>query len=348
MPLSDLNAQFRQAIQSPPNAQEVKALAQKCAAAGRKPTQADRVKLAAALAHTAFLAPDETGVIYDALAEGWRGSPVKAEPIATLDRAPEPPADGLWDAYWSVVEDAAAGKLDAIAITVRTVELGGMSPEKTVERVAEMSYLYPGIAESVSAEMPRMVTMETLNATPEGSLGQEFRSVIVDNEFDLEVLDRNAIGLAALPHPLDYLNTRILQAHDLWHITAGYETTSLHEIALSAFQMSQFGHNYSAQFLSVVASVGSQAPGYGYQILMDSITSAWVHGRETPPLMAVDWEAEWHKPVAQVRTEQGISAYNRPYRADIFERAGPLVKVIGSIKGFFGMFTKLFRRTRAA
>jgi hypothetical protein len=92
--------------------------------------------------------------------------------------------------------------------------------------------------------------------------------LIVDNAFDLEVLYRAELGLRALPKPLDCLNARILQAHDLWHILAGYEATALHEIAISGFQMGQFGHNYSAMFLAVVATVATAGEPAGAPIFL--------------------------------------------------------------------------------
>ena len=74
-------------------------------------------------------------------------------------------------------------------------------------------------------------------------------------------VSREALSLASLPPALRYLNTRILQMHDIWHLAGGFKTTALHEIAISAFQQAQFGHGYSAMFLAVVtaASVPSVA-----------------------------------------------------------------------------------------
>lgn len=127
---------------------------------------------------------------------------------------------------------------------------------------------------------------------------------MVDNGFDLEVLDRGALGLAELPPPLDYLNVRILQCHDIWHAVAGYETTGLHEVAISGFQMGQFGHLYSSLFLGVVLTkVAFTQPFEGFGFLLDTILSAYRHGRESPPLLGVDWESIWDRPVDAIRVE---------------------------------------------
>ena len=338
MSRAHLQSEFRALADDPIEIDQVRALAVALKSAGRKAASTDRIQLTANLAHAAFLAPDRVAETYDAVSEVWLGKAIGAPPIATLEQAPEPTPPDLWDQFWSVVEDAADGKLDALAITERTAALGGAMPDAFVARVAAMSHTYPGVTEAAGAEMPGKIQLDTLAEQPSGSIGAEFHQLIVENKFDLEVLDRSEIGLAALPPPLAYLNTRILQAHDLWHITAGYETTALHEIALSAFQMAQFGHNYSAQFLAVVAAVGAISPATGYKILMDTVTTSWVHGRETYPMMLIPWEQVWHKSADEIRVQYEIAEYQRPYRADLIERTAPIAALLQKLNRFFARF----------
>ncbi|MEM9938777.1 MAG: Coq4 family protein [Pseudomonadota bacterium] len=313
---------------------------------GRKASAADRAELAAYLAHAAFLAPDRTAETYDAVSSAWLTRNLEAAPIEVLDQPPEPAPSHLWEAFWSVVEDAADGKLDALGITQRTAALGGDMPARFVQRVAEMSFTYPGTSQAAAGDLPAKINLETLARQPDGSLGETFYRLIVDNKFDLEVLDRAEIGLADLPAPLDYLNTRILQAHDLWHITAGYETTALHEIALSAFQMAQFGHNYSAQFLAIVAAVGAISPPAGYGVLMDTVTTAWAHGRETRPMMLIPWEEVWHKSADNIRAEFGITEYKRPHPANLIEKTAPIAAILKHVSRLLRLFSP--RRSKAA
>jgi len=58
----------------------------------------------------------------------------------------------------------------------------------------------------------------------------------------------------------------------------------------------------------------------GGPLLLDTILSAWAHGRRTPPLLGVDWEAVWDRPTAEVRRRLGVSAYVSPWPADLFEQ----------------------------
>jgi len=133
------------------------------------------------------------------------------------------------------------------------------------------------------------------------------------------VLDRDALGLDGLPAPLGYLNARILQCHDLWHIVGGYQTTALHEVAVSAFQAAQFGHGYSAFFLAVVAARAVDEPGF-FSLIMEVILSAWRHGRETTPLIGVDWPSVWAGTIDEVRARLGVEPFASPHPADLFEQ----------------------------
>lgn len=344
MDRKSVETEFRARVEAPIDLALITDLTKRLKSAGRKASAADRVQMGAYLAHAAFLAPDKVAGVYDAVSEAWLGKAIKADPIDALERDSEPSPPLLWDKFWSIVEDGADGKLDALSVTERTAALGREMPDTFVTRLVAMSHTYPGVTEAASAAFPEKIELATLAKQPAGSIGAEFHQLIVDNKFDLEVLDRSEIGITALPHPLDYLNTRILQSHDLWHITAGYETTSLHEIALSAFQMAQFGHNYSAQFLSTVAAASAMSPAAGYKIMMDTVTTAWVHGRETYPMMLIPWEAVWHKSADEIRADFDIREYKRPYRADLIERTAPITSLLRK----FSAFTALFKRKQPA
>ena len=179
---------------------------------------------------------------------------------------------------------------------------------------------YPGVPVAVAQGYPKPFTLDVLARCPSDSLGGVFHALIVDNGFDLEVLDRQSLGLDKLPPPLDYLNARILQCHDLWHIVGGYQTTALHEVAISAFQLAQFGHQYSAMFLGMVLTRLAFERPEGQAIMLPVILTAWTHGRRTPPLLGVNWEAVWTRPLAEVRAKLGVTPYVSPFPADLFEQ----------------------------
>ena len=281
---------------------------------------ADGLKSLAALwLHTAAAAPERVAGIYDAAAEGWLGAPVGGRSARLADAPPEPIPAVFWQGLWGLLDEP-PGKLTAPNVTTRTAALAGEVSPNIQGRVAQAAMAYPGVPAAVAQGMPRRFTLEALARGPAGSLAATFHSLIVDNGFDLEVLDRDGLGLDKLPAPLGYLNARILQCHDLWHIVGGYQTTALHEVAISGFQLGQFGHHYSAMFLGMVLTRVAFERPEGGPLLLDTILSAWAHGRRTPPLLGVDWEAVWDRPTAEVRRRLGVSAYVSPWPADLFEQ----------------------------
>ena len=70
--------QFEREVTVAPDVAEVKRLAAEAKASNGTSSHELRTKLAARLAHAAFMAPDRVGEIYDALAEGWMGAPVRS------------------------------------------------------------------------------------------------------------------------------------------------------------------------------------------------------------------------------------------------------------------------------
>jgi ubiquinone biosynthesis protein Coq4 len=296
----------------------IEAVARRLRAAGAAPSDEDRLQFAARLAHAAFVAPGSVAATYDAAARGWFGQAVSGPAIA-LDDAAVPQPSSLWAAFWTLLADLEAGTALA-EITPRTAALGGQFSPDYRPLAARAALTYPGVAAAAAGGYPPKMTLEALARCPHGSLGHEFYRLIVDNGFDLEVLDREALGLAELTPPLDYLNARILQCHDLWHIVGGYQTTGLHEVAISGFQLAQFGHGYSAMFLAVVVAGGLARAPEALGLILDTILGAWVHGRRTPPLIGIPWEEVWGLPTAAIRARFGIEAYASPYPADLFEQ----------------------------
>ncbi|HEY2358983.1 MAG TPA: Coq4 family protein [Phenylobacterium sp.] len=283
------------------------------------PQPQDLRALAALWLHAAAAAPETAPGVYDAVAEGYLGEPAGGAPIAVeTAAAPEAIPPAFWAALWELLDEPRGQ--GALNVTTRTAALSGLVAPSLHGRVGKAALAYPGVPEAVAQGYPRRFELEALAGCPRESLGGDFHALIVTNGFDLEVLDREALGLAQLPAPLDYLNARILQCHDLWHIVGGYRTTALHEVAISGFQLGQFGHHYSSMFLAMVLTRVAFERPEGGPIMLQTILSAWAHGRRTPALLGVDWPAVWDRPVDAVRARLGVSPYVSPFPADLFEQ----------------------------
>lgn len=280
-----------------------------------------RAVLCAGLLSAAFRHPGSIDALVDGLAEAWLGKPCDVDPVFATEPLPDLGntrfTTQFWEALWLLLDDSS--NLDALNLTARVAALGGTLDPTFGELAEQRSRRHPGAAEPQRRTPPAVISLATLAQAPAGSLAQELHSMLVDNGYDAEVLDRQALGLGQLPPGLRYLNTRILQMHDVWHLSAGYQTTSLHEIAISAFQLAQFGHNYSAMFLAVVVTVACTTRPEGLPILLQIISEAWRHGRSTPSFMAIDWEEEWYKPIGDIRAERGIRPFSSKLPANLFE-----------------------------
>ena len=272
--------------------------------------------IAGAMVWAAFSCPDAIEPTYDVIAAAWLGSGEFPDISTGLPQAPLEAS--FWDAFFSAVDDAEKG-YDAASLTARVAALGG-SVHPSFRQISEdCARRHPGAAAALTNPVPGRTDLDVLGACPDPSLGQTLYRMIVDQGYDLEVLDREALALSALPRSLRYLNTRILQMHDVWHLVAGYETTASHEIAISAFQLAQFGHNYSAMFLATITTVSCTLRPAGFGILMQLIAEGWRHGRETPPMMDIRWEAQWNRPIEEIRESHGIPVYQSVLPANLFE-----------------------------
>jgi len=275
-----------------------------------------RASVCGAMTWAGFSAPAASAPVFDAIANGVLGENLPVAP-ADVDSAPLP--DTFWEAYADVLVGPEAG-YDAGSITVAVAGLGA-STHDAFGRLAEAAALaHPGATRVTEKPIPELISLAELSTCPEASLGESLYRMLVDNNFDPEVLDREAIGLADLTPALRYLNTRILQMHDVWHLVAGYQTTSLHEIAISAFQLAQFGHNYSGMFLAMVATRSHLSGGMGFEVLIRTIAEAWLHGRQSPPFMDIDFEAHWQQSIEKLRAKFGITPYAGTYPPDLFEQ----------------------------
>jgi ubiquinone biosynthesis protein Coq4 len=271
--------------------------------------------LGALFARAGFIEPALILDAYDAAARGWFGEP---SPPMSLRGGSGAVSPDLWGPFWALLEDES--KMDAGTFTMRTAALGSFVDAGFPQRAGEASLAFPGVPEAVAQGWPPKFQLCDLAACPADSLGGQFYSLIVENKFDLEVLDRDVLGLSKLRPPLDYLNARALQCHDLWHIVGGYHTTALHEVAISGFQLSQFGHNYSAQFLAVVTTKAAILRPEAIGLLLEIILTGWRHGRETPSLLGVDWPGIWAMPTDTVRQRLGVAAYRSPAPPDLVEQ----------------------------
>jgi len=277
-----------------------------------------RDALCGSLAFVAYACPGATISTYDHIAAAWLSLPSKQEEPGKKYETCEIPED-FWSEFWSLVEGPEEG-YDATSITLKSAGLSSFVSRDYLDIAERVGGQHPKADSPTVKVVPNLIDLNALQKLPEGSLGRDLHSMWTENNFDPEVLDRDMIGLGGLPPALRYLNTRILQMHDVWHLVGGYETTALHEIAISAFQLAQFGHNYSSMFLAGITKIMNEGGPESFDLVMQTICEAWQHGRDTPSLMAIEWEDHWHKPTVDIRKDFSIEVFESVLPSDMFEQ----------------------------
>ena len=283
------------------------------------------LSVAAAIARIGFATPEAAMPVLDCITTAWLdlapgtlAVPQGQQEAAFAELAtPGLVGPDFWDRFWDFVGNPGSSGDE---VTARVASLGASLHESVKARAIRVAETHPGAADAATRPLPPRLTLDVLGAQPEGSLGHAFYRLIVDNDFNLEVLDREAIGLAEMHPALAYLNTRILQMHDVWHLMGGYRTTALQEVGISAFQLAQFGHGYSGMLIATAAATSAFNSPEAFGLIMQLIAEGWLHGRITPSFMAIEWEKEWHLPIAEIRARHGIRAFESVFPADLIEQ----------------------------
>ena len=294
---------------------DVETLAASVAGASQGNT-ADQATLCGAMIWASFSAPAAIPAVFDTICRAQLGQQASSLNVNCSSVT-------LPDKFWTQFEETLVGPesgYDATSITVAVAGLSAALDEGYAALSEDAALSHSGADKAQGKSLPPLISLTELAEYPDGSLARDLLSMWVDNGFDPEVLDRDAIGLANLSPALGYLNTRILQMHDTWHLVAGYQTTSLHEMAISGFQLAQFGHNYSAMFLTTVCTMSYLRQPQGFALLLQNLSEAWAHGCEAPTFMAIEWEQDWHMNIDEVRAKHGIQPFAGSFPADLLEQ----------------------------
>jgi ubiquinone biosynthesis protein Coq4 len=270
---------------------------------------ADALWASVLLARVAFVLPELGMATYDRLAALFLdGVPLAftarevGDPLASALAAPNRMAPELSPALGALIQGGVDGD-----ITPRTAARGALHPAPLRDACARAMRQHPGFEEFRSRPPMRRLTMDHLQGRGADSLGETLRRLIVDNGYDLDVLDPETV---AGYHPeLDDSNRYILQTHEIWHLVAGYSTSPGHEVAISGFQLAQFGHPYSRDFLAAIVALTTFTAPVTAGFVLQLALEGWRHGRQSPPLTLVDWHARLDDSLATIRDREGIAIY---------------------------------------
>lgn len=143
--------------------------------------------------------------------------------------------------------------------------------------------------------------LKALLDCPQDSLGYIYATHMTTQNFDPDLYSYLKIDSDA-----SYIEARLGQTHDIWHIVTGFDTSEIGEIGLQAFHLPQFAYPLATMLVanSLIAST-LLAPKYLPQLL-NEIARGLEMGKVAKPLFAQRWEQGWDKPLVQWQRELGI------------------------------------------
>ncbi|QMW22123.1 Coq4 family protein [Sandaracinobacteroides saxicola] len=268
---------------------------------------------AALMAHAAFVDPEQSTAIFDALAavmplpEPERLAALALPPLTNGRALPR----ALWQGFWDIAGAPPAGNVDPLAFTVAVVALGNHYDTELIDRCERALLHHDNVRALIATPETRMKTSD-LEGWPVDSLGTDLLTMLRAQGYDLEVIDADTVVLPGDYPAQNRTNRRILQLHDVWHLVAGYGFTGAGEVAISGFQMAQFGQNYSTRFLATVATLAALHLGPIAELLLQVSFDGWRHGRATPDLLTIPWHARLGEPIAALRDQIGITPFSSP------------------------------------
>jgi len=144
--------------------------------------------------------------------------------------------------------------------------------------------------------------LEALLQCPPASLGYLYAKQMKARGFRAEDL------YVDIPITSDasYVEARLSQTHDIWHLVTGFSVSEIDEIGLQAFHLPQFPYPLAVVLLSSSLMTTLVFKPDELPDLLNAIGKGWTMGQAAKPLFAQKWEEHWDKPLATWREELHI------------------------------------------
>jgi ubiquinone biosynthesis protein COQ4 len=160
----------------------------------------------------------------------------------------------------------------------------------------------PACAELISDRyIPPAHDLDKLLTYPENSLGYIYATAMKESGFDPYLhVDMTAESDAK------YVELRLSQTHDIWHVLTGFDTSAIGEIGLQAFHLPQFPYPLATMLIANSLMSSTLLAPEELPSLLEAIAQGWQMGQTANALFAQKWEEAWDKPLTQWQTELNI------------------------------------------
>lgn len=144
--------------------------------------------------------------------------------------------------------------------------------------------------------------LEALLQYPQDSLGYIYAVQMKARGFRAEELYEGM----SIVSDASYVEARLSQTHDIWHVVTGFGVTAADEIGLQAFHLPQFPYPLAVALLASSMMSTMLFSPEELPTLLESIRKGWEMGKLAKPLFAQKWEEAWEKPLTEWQTELRI------------------------------------------
>lgn len=149
--------------------------------------------------------------------------------------------------------------------------------------------------------------LESFQRYPEGSLGREYCA-----HMHRLGLDPEALPVVAIKDQASYVENIIREVHDVWHVITEFDASFEGEIGLQAFKMRQMNWPFAMLATAAVCLITLFKTPERIPLLAEQMARGFRLAEQYHPLILVDWNQHWHKPLAQVREELRHEAFRLP------------------------------------
>ncbi len=139
---------------------------------------------------------------------------------------------------------------------------------------------------------------------PTDSLGFVYAQSMQAKGFRAEDLYKDV----SIDSDASYVEVRLSQTHDIWHIVTGFGVSEIAEIGLQAFHLPQFPYPLAVSLLSSSLMSSLLFAPETLPDLLSAIQKGWEMGKTAKPFFAQKWEESWEKPLAEWRQDLHVSS----------------------------------------
>ena len=147
------------------------------------------------------------------------------------------------------------------------------------------------------------VDLEQLHTLDRNSLGYIYSNHMKSNKL-------KPIKPQAIDNDYAYLMFHLTETHDIWHVVTGSDTSMAGETKLQSFVAAQL-HTSRFSFAMLAKNLLKTAVEdlELAQLLMDSLATGWVMGKQAQPLFGIQWDKLWDIPLTQLQLQWNILSY---------------------------------------